>query len=118
MPGAMYVAQTTEMFRRNAAGQGLIDEHELPATVFPAAGTWNQFQSMTEVEQEALRLNTAGSPPLASTTKSHLCALSSLKTLRRFVALNSGAADSFHGGRLPSFSLVASDNGRLEWFFW
>jgi hypothetical protein len=54
MPGAMYVAQTTEMFRRNAAGQGLIDELELPATVFPAAGTWNQFQSMTKVEQEAL----------------------------------------------------------------
>jgi hypothetical protein len=48
-------------------------------------------QAMTKAEQDALRLNTAGSPPLASTTKSHLCAVTSIKTLRRFVALNSGA---------------------------
>jgi hypothetical protein len=68
MPGAMYIAQTTEMFRSNEVGQGLIDELKLPATVFPVAGRWNQFQSMTKVERDALRLNTAGSPPLASTT--------------------------------------------------
>lgn len=90
-PTMRFTDAATALFSDGIVGQQVIDQRRLPIESFPAAGTWNQFPSLSAEEKANLRYNSFFAPPPVAGNKSKYHTATRAAKLQSFLTLNAGA---------------------------